>query len=126
VAWVRKIRFSQTMGVELPGPGRGSFHLTFFDGLHSVGSSVSVQIPCPVGPRQAGQLSASAGLSAARKQAAAAITERVLFTSLFSGTGFLFPQGEGAISAAEIKELSHGQEGRKTLRPRPRGLAGEP
>jgi hypothetical protein len=71
-------------------------------------------------------LSASDGLSDAREQAAAANTERAFFTGLFSGTGFLFPQGEGAISAAEIKELSHGQEGRKAVRSRPGGLAGEP
>src|SRR5687768_16842464 len=48
--------FSQTMGDEWPRPAMGVFHLMFFVALHSSGSPVSVETPCPSGPRHWGQL----------------------------------------------------------------------
>src|SRR5437870_1733362 len=48
------------MGVELPASGSAIFHLTFSVADHFVGRFVSVEWPCPVGPRHAGQLSARA------------------------------------------------------------------
>src|SRR4051794_14905885 len=60
LAWVRKILSPQTTGVELPGNSSGVFHRTFSLPLHRRGRFVSAQCPWPVGPRQAGQLSARA------------------------------------------------------------------
>src|SRR5262249_7739331 len=60
-ALVRKMRFPQTHGVELPIPGRGSFHTMFFDSLHSPGRFFSSEMPSFFGPRHCGQLSAIAG-----------------------------------------------------------------
>src|SRR5438552_14813532 len=59
----------QTTGVELPWWASGTFHFTFSLPLHLRGTFFSSHWPCPVGPRQAGQLSAratAASASAAR------------------------------------------------------------
>jgi hypothetical protein len=58
---VRKMRFFQTIGVELPLPGNGSFQATFIVALQVVGSPVSLEMPLLSGPRQLGQLSAWTG-----------------------------------------------------------------
>src|ERR1043166_6306780 len=58
-AMVRKTRSPQITGVELPGCSSLIFHLTFCLSLHLVGRSFSAQYPCPVGPRQGGQLLAA-------------------------------------------------------------------
>src|SRR5688500_958929 len=55
-AVVKKIFFSQTMGDEWPRPAMGVFQLMFFLPLHSSGNPVSVETPCPSGPRHWGQL----------------------------------------------------------------------
>src|SRR5262245_10279611 len=60
LAWVRKMRSPQMTGVPLPGWASLTFHLTFSFGPHFNGTSFSEQWPCPVGPRQAGQLSPAA------------------------------------------------------------------
>src|SRR5690348_4390736 len=56
---VRKIWSFQTIGVELPEYSSLIFHLTFWVALHLRGRFFSKHCPCPVGPRQAGQSSAS-------------------------------------------------------------------
>src|SRR5205807_3239146 len=58
---VRKMRFSQTIGVDPPWPGMASFQTTFFVSLHSAGRFVSLLTPSFVGPRHWGQLSATLG-----------------------------------------------------------------
>src|SRR5688572_6804511 len=45
LAWVRKMRLFQRMGVELPANSRGTFHFTFLELLHSSGRLVSVEYP---------------------------------------------------------------------------------
>ncbi len=55
-ACVRKMRSSHTIGVELPGPGKGTFQRTFSVALHRRGKPRSSDTPVPCGPRQAGQL----------------------------------------------------------------------
>src|SRR5688572_17423918 len=55
-----KTRSFHTIGVELPSSGNGIFQRTFSVALHFTGTSFSVQIPCPVGPRQPGQSAALA------------------------------------------------------------------
>src|SRR6185295_5188697 len=60
LAMVRKILSFQTIGVELPGCSSLTFHLTFSLALHVIGTFFSKQYPCPVGPRHAGQSSATA------------------------------------------------------------------
>ena len=52
-----KMRSPQTIGVELPRPGRSIFHLTFFSSLHSVGGLPREAKPVPSGPRHWCQLS---------------------------------------------------------------------
>src|SRR5260221_13120314 len=47
-----------TTGDDHPCPGTSIFHATFFVVLHSVGTPVEVDNPCPVGPRNWGQSSA--------------------------------------------------------------------
>src|SRR5262245_59949432 len=56
-AWVRKILSPQMIGVEYPGNSSGIFHFTFSLLLHLSGRFFSVECPCPVGPRHAGQFS---------------------------------------------------------------------
>src|SRR5262245_7325499 len=67
------MRSPQTMGVELPWLASLIFHLTLSLSDHFSGTFFSLQWPWPVGPRQAGQLSAGAtaakGSSRARKAA---------------------------------------------------------
>src|SRR5262245_59143544 len=55
---VRKMRSPQTTGEEWPRPAIGVFHLMFLVSLHSVGTPVSVEMPCPPGPRHCDQLAA--------------------------------------------------------------------
>src|SRR6185436_3009228 len=54
-AVVRKIFLPQTIGDEWPRPSSGVFHFTFLVALHSLGNPVSVETPCPSGPRHCGQ-----------------------------------------------------------------------
>ena len=58
---VRKTLSPQTTGEAPAGPGSSTFHATFFVGLQSTGRFFSELRPFPFGPRQLGQLSASAG-----------------------------------------------------------------
>ena len=73
-ATLRKMRSRQTMGVDPDQAGIGSFQAMFRSVSHSTGRSVSVLTPSPVGPRQAGQFSASAtpGAEVAAASSAAA------------------------------------------------------
>src|SRR5688572_3630212 len=43
------------MGVACPSPGMGTFHLTFFVSLHSIGGLPPGATPVPSGPRNEGQ-----------------------------------------------------------------------
>src|SRR5262245_30963634 len=64
LACVMNTRSPQTIGVELPDAGSGTFQRTFSSRLQVVGRPVSVECPWPVGPRQAGQFSARAAVAA--------------------------------------------------------------
>src|SRR3954465_13273644 len=57
------------IGVEFPWSSSLIFHLTFSLSDHFIGTSFSAQWPCPVGPRQAGQLSAGAAAAVATSRA---------------------------------------------------------
>ena len=61
IAWVRKTRFAQTIGVELPSSGKGTFQRTLSFGPHLTGRSFSGVWPLPSAPCQAGQLAAETG-----------------------------------------------------------------
>ena len=50
----RKSFSSQIMGVELPLPGRSTFHLIFCVAFHFVGGWQPVTVPSALGPRQVG------------------------------------------------------------------------
>src|SRR6202034_4400166 len=50
-----KTRLSQTMGVELPSPGIGVFHLTLLVSLQVSGGSACGATPVASGPRHCGQ-----------------------------------------------------------------------
>src|SRR5262245_13487829 len=78
---VRKMRSPQITGVELPLPGRVSFHARFFVALNEVGRSVSFETPLLSGPRQPGQLSAWASDATAVIRARAS-NSREVFTSV--------------------------------------------
>src|ERR1700677_3116598 len=70
---VRKMRSSQTAGVEPPGPGRSSFQAMFLVALHEIGRPFSAEWPSRLGPRHCGQLSAWAMEVPARRTSVAAI-----------------------------------------------------
>src|SRR5580704_12044180 len=55
-----KIRLSHTMGVALPSPGIGVFHLTLLVSLQVNGGSASGANPVASGPRHCGQLPSAA------------------------------------------------------------------
>ena len=55
IGWVIKTLLPQTTGVELPRSGKGARQRTFWFVLHWRGSSVSLEMPVPSGPRQPGQ-----------------------------------------------------------------------
>ena len=59
VATFRKIVSFQMIGVDPLNAGNGSFHATFWVGLHVVGRFVSVLMPSRDGPRQCGHVSAA-------------------------------------------------------------------
>ena len=67
-AVVMKTRSPQTIGDACPSPGTSAFHATFFVALHWVGRLVSLEIPCPVGPRNCGQFSARAAVAVRRSR----------------------------------------------------------
>src|SRR5262245_37948108 len=58
VAVVTITRSPHTMGEDQPKPGISAFQTTFEVALHSIGTPVSEEMPCPVGPRKPGQFSA--------------------------------------------------------------------
>src|SRR6266404_8762656 len=58
VACTKKTRSPQTMGDEFPASGNDAFQRMFSLALHFNGGLASWEMPCPVGPRQAGQFSA--------------------------------------------------------------------
>src|SRR5215475_13835075 len=60
MACVTKTLSAQTMGVELPRSGKGTFHFTFSVALQRTGRFFSGVVPTPSVPRQAGQLAARA------------------------------------------------------------------
>src|SRR5688572_10788194 len=49
-------------GEDQPSPGISVFQAMFAELLHSVGSPFSLDIPCPVGPRNPGQFSGQADI----------------------------------------------------------------
>src|SRR5262245_52743069 len=53
--WMNILSF-QMIGVDEPPPGIGTFHLTFFDSLHSTGGCAAGATPILSGPRHSGQL----------------------------------------------------------------------
>jgi len=57
VAVVTKMRSSNTIGEDHPLPGIFVFHRTFLVADHSTGKLVSVETPCPFGPRNLVQFS---------------------------------------------------------------------
>jgi hypothetical protein len=57
----RKIRSPHTLGDEPLHAGISTFHLMFFSALHASGKFLAAAaVPSPAGPRQLGQLAASA------------------------------------------------------------------
>src|SRR5262249_22636475 len=58
VAVVTITRSPHTIGEDQPKPGISAFQTTLELALHSIGTPVSEEMPCPVGPRKPGQLSA--------------------------------------------------------------------
>ena len=72
LACVRKIFWPQITGVELPWLASATFHFTFSFALHFSGRFFSVLMPCPVGPRQAGQSAASVTEAVVIRRSAAA------------------------------------------------------
>src|SRR5262245_17013171 len=60
LAWVRKMRSPQMIGVEFPADGKATFQRTFSVTVHLTGKSFSPDTPAPAGPRQLGQFSALA------------------------------------------------------------------
>src|SRR5687767_7253625 len=73
-------------GVELPWSSSLIFQRTLSLPLHLSGTSFSSQWPCPVGPRQPGQLPASAMALQATKMVSVPISRFMTF-SLFRGRG---------------------------------------
>ncbi|KPK34439.1 MAG: hypothetical protein AMJ65_18325 [Phycisphaerae bacterium SG8_4] len=55
---VRNTRSSKTIGEDHPAPGTGVFQVMFEVVVQLVGTSVSCDMPCLVGPRKPGQFSA--------------------------------------------------------------------
>jgi hypothetical protein len=80
-----KTRSPQTMGLELPGPGRGAFQRTFSIVFHLRGTFVSGECPWPSVPRQAGQFSAKAGAEKHPRTIVARKTERITASSEIVG-----------------------------------------
>ena len=95
-ATFRKIRSPQTMGVDPDQAGSGSFQAMFRSASHSIGRSVSVLTPSPVGPRHAGQCSASAtpGAEVATDRATARATRMGCERMISSGR---YPLGPLAV-----------------------------
>src|SRR5262245_33310116 len=82
---VRNSRSPQTIGVEPPMPGSGSFQARFSVALQEVGTPVSLLTPSRLAPRQCGQLSARAGAPASRMARTA--MRRTLITGITSEEG---------------------------------------
>ncbi len=51
----KKILSPHTIGLEVPWPGTGTFHLTFCVSLQVSGGLAVVETPAAIGPRHAGQ-----------------------------------------------------------------------
>src|ERR1700685_3770508 len=64
---VKKIRSPHTTGEECPRPSTGVFQATLRSALQDTGTSLSGEIPFPVGPRQPGQSSAAASANALKQ-----------------------------------------------------------
>src|SRR5262249_25747453 len=97
LAWVGKIRSRQTTGVELPAWASGTFHLTLSLSLHVTGRFFSKQTPCPVGPRQAGQLSAWAAAVLRASRAETARQRGILFSGAEGRRVLSAQAGHGAV-----------------------------
>jgi len=65
-AVVNQILSDWITGEDQPSPGMAVFHAIFFDSLQKIGRPFSLECPCPSGPRNSGQSSASPSL--ARRQ----------------------------------------------------------
>src|SRR5262249_39002508 len=81
-------------GVELPGCASFTFHLTLSLPFHLRGKSFSKQKPCPVGPRQAGQLSAAADGAIARQASSRTVGRRMRFLKRFGRDAACYETGD--------------------------------
>src|SRR5260370_25940689 len=80
IAVTMKTWSPQTIGVALPRPVSGAFHLMFFFSSHLMGGSPLGAVPLASGPLQWGQLSIA---SSAREGAASNQVERVKRATYF-------------------------------------------
>src|SRR5687767_14656915 len=106
---VKKIRSPHTTGDDHPSAGTGVFHATFSVADHLVGRFVSVEIPCPFGPRNRGQFSACE-CNATSAVTRIAVSKRLIFTPNFRhsiGTNVILTAA--VLGGAKDLKLSHAE-----------------
>jgi hypothetical protein len=98
------------MGEEFPKPGMGVFHSTF-DSVHWTGTSLSPEMPVPLGPRKRGQSDPDADRSVLKKQASKTTDTRKLLSmtlpfgaseqfALVKASGIISQTGQGSRTEA--------------------------
>ena len=80
-------RVPLTMGADTPSPAIGAFQATFSVALHFTGSPVSLVVPVPFGPRQAGQSAAERETPPASARIAANRAAQLMMPTPIVGDG---------------------------------------